>query len=499
MPGSASGPGVLRIFIPPLQLHVRAGAHTAGGLTNLTAAAVAAAGGLTNVTAAQVVGAGGLTNVSAAQVLAAGALTNVSGAAIVAAGGLTNVTGAAILAAGALTNVTAAAVLAAGALTNVTGAAIVAGGGVTGVTVNGTAGTLSGGIVALTVEAGGSAAVVRYVATNGAHQTPFLSWGTAASNIQSAVDVALAGETVLVSNGVYGTGVRALGGETNRVVVTNAVTVRSLNGPLKTTIAGAMGVRGVYMGGSAWLAGFTVRDAGYPLWWGGGVKGGSVSNCIFLGNNAAAGGGVYTSTVYACTFDGNSAGSGGAGIYSKFYNCLVINNAGDSGGAGVACTFYNCTLADNGGDSGQADSGKLYGCIMVGNVNDSDTSSTMYYSLYPGGSGTSIDSGATPPLFVNEAGGDYRLRKNSPGVERGSNGTWTVGAVDLDGVGRVYPARGSVDMGCYEWVGDLEAVHVGDPTVGLGTVGHFMIRNGNQLVFVAGTVTNVLDGDVGTP
>jgi hypothetical protein len=27
MPGSASGPGVLRIFIPPLQLHVRAGAH----------------------------------------------------------------------------------------------------------------------------------------------------------------------------------------------------------------------------------------------------------------------------------------------------------------------------------------------------------------------------------------------------------------------------------------------------------------------------------------
>lgn len=29
MPGSARGPGVLHIFIPPLQLHVRTGAHSA--------------------------------------------------------------------------------------------------------------------------------------------------------------------------------------------------------------------------------------------------------------------------------------------------------------------------------------------------------------------------------------------------------------------------------------------------------------------------------------
>jgi hypothetical protein len=33
----------------------------------------------------------------------------------------------------------------------------------------------------------------------------------------------------------------------------------------------------------------------------------------------------------------------------------------------------------------------------------------------------------------------------------------------------------------------------------LGTVGQLMIRNGTQLVFVAGTVTNVLDSNLGAP
>jgi hypothetical protein len=76
----------------------------AGGLTNVSTAAVVAAGGLTNVTAAQVVAAGGLTNVSGAAIVAAGGLTNVSTAAVVAAGGLTNVTAAQVVEAGGLTN-----------------------------------------------------------------------------------------------------------------------------------------------------------------------------------------------------------------------------------------------------------------------------------------------------------------------------------------------------------------------------------------------------------
>ena len=60
-------------------------------------------------------------------------------------------------------------------------------------------------------------------------------------------------------------------------------------------------------------------------------------------------------------------------------------------------------------------------------------------------------------------------------------------------------------MGTFEFTGDDQALHKGDAVLtagqalGLGSVGQFMILNGTQLVFVAGTVTNVLDPDVGRP
>src|SRR5205823_13841958 len=98
---------------------------------------------------------------------------------------------------------------------------------------------------------------------------PFLSWATAATNIQDAVDSAsVAGATVLVSNGVYDVGGRVVSNsQTNRLVVTRPLSIRSLNGARFTTIRGSANayssgpqVRCVYLGADAMLTGFSIVD-----------------------------------------------------------------------------------------------------------------------------------------------------------------------------------------------------------------------------------------------
>lgn len=49
-------------------------------------------------------------------------------------------------------------------------------------------------------------AVDRYVSLDGGHVPPFTSWSDAATNIQDAIEAAVAGETVWVTNGTYDTG-----------------------------------------------------------------------------------------------------------------------------------------------------------------------------------------------------------------------------------------------------------------------------------------------------
>jgi hypothetical protein len=198
----------------------------------------------------------------------------------------------------------------------------------------------------LAFPAGSHAGVGRYVDVNSASPaSPYTNWATAARTIQDAVDAAVAGDQILVTNGVYQTSGRVANGLlTNRVAVIKPVTVRSVNGPQVTVIQGnsvpgVTAVRCVYLTNGASLSGFTLTNGATrtsggsaPDLSGGGVYCDStnavISNCILGGNRAYSyGGGTHYGTLTDCTVNGNSAQYGGGAYNSTLRNCTFNGNS----------------------------------------------------------------------------------------------------------------------------------------------------------------------------
>lgn len=348
-----------------------------------------------------------------------------------------------------------------------------------------------------------SFAATRYVNVNSTNSVaPYTGWSTAARTLQDAADISADGDLVLVTNGYYQAGGVAnfpFGSLlTNRLAITNAITVQSVNGPFVTFIVGSntldnAAIRGVFMASGSALIGFTVshcstRKVGYNyddrsgggIWCSdsscvisnciiadndaqddaAGVLWGTLYNCTLLRNDCGEnGGGVREGILYACTLRDNFAFRGGGVYYSTLYNCTVASNIAFRGGGAEGGDFFHCTIVTNWAmqNAGGVFEGQMVNCIVYHNDCASNANwegGTISYTCtdpLPAGNGNITNE----PGLVSVPAGNFRLMSNSPCVDAGTNG---VAFVDKDGVPR--PLDGNLDginiadMGAYELVHD---------------------------------------------
>lgn len=335
-----------------------------------------------------------------------------------------------------------------------------------------------------------------YVTTNGNDAAAGTNWATAKATIQAAIDLSTDGDTVWVSNGVYNVGGKTVhDSATNRVAITNAISVRSINGPQYSFIVGDINVRCAYVGSNAVLSGFTLTN-GVIYWLQGGgawcMQSALVEYCIIIGNNADQGGGVYGGILMQCEIKSNYASghdndsysnpvhwvydqSGGGVQNSICINCVISENKSYAGGGAYESSLYNCTVVNNDSDvwyqpwttewwEGQqwtfpwgdptqgGYGGGAYNCKVINSIVYNNIAAWNSPNIY---SCVLSNSCSSPVAYDNgnidvdpQLNNYYAPSENSPCIDRGNNSSVLS---DIDILGNPRIMFGQVDMGAYEY------------------------------------------------
>ena len=301
--------------------------------------------------------------------------------------------------------------------------------------------------------------------------------------IQHAIDAAIDGDIVLVSDGVY----RGLGNK-DLNLRGKAITLRSEAGPKKCIIDCQNFGRAFYFHTNETketrIDGFTITNA----WsiWGAGIycrhgANPTITNCILKENSAAKYGGALFSwdtepNIIHCTFTNNSASRRGGAMYSiagspTFTGCTFIANMAGEDGSGMYIDYHssptltNCLLTANAasGNGGTLNCARgstvnLTNCILWGNsATQMPGYANVTFSDIPGGHTGQGNIDADPcfmaPGYWDANGtwsdGDYHLLPTSPCIDAGDpNYIPEPNETDLDGDPRVMGVR--IDMGAYE-------------------------------------------------
>jgi hypothetical protein len=269
-------------------------------------------------------------------------------------------------------------------------------------------------------------------------EPPYLTWATAATNIQDAVNAASANDIVLVTNGIYSFGGESEDGvSTNRVTLDKAIRVQSVNGPWVTTIQGAGATNGTSAIRCAWLTN-NAALAGFTL------EAGATQTTSDL--TSGSGGAVWCASSAAvvdnCVIISNTAYDSGCGAYQgTMNNCLVISNGPSGSASAVASAVLNsCTIVSNQTYGGVTLS-TLTNCIIYYNRDNNLSSpvSVAYCCTTPAIAGSGNFTNA--PDFQS---GSVHLSAGSPCIGAGTN---LVLGTDIFGL----PWANPPSVGCAEY------------------------------------------------